>query len=1783
MLPTGSVKASIIIPCYNHGHYLKEALDSALHSDFNDYEVIVVDDGSTDEDTLSIIEELKSQLRDRQNVIFIRQENQGLAGARNNGIRAAKGEYILPLDADNRIRPHYLRKATEVLDNNPAIGVVYAYAKFIGERDGFWEFPAFDARRLLLENFVEACSVLRKSVWEDCGGYDPDMGIMGYEDWDLWIGAMEKGWKFHLLTEPLFDYRFRKDSMVAGCNQPDNHRHLIKYICTKHKNTYIKNIAYIIAEQDVKFLEYNQYASKLIKDKDAHIWNLEHHVKECDGYVKEKEKHIAMSNDIVNEAKLTDYGYFLLACRELEEPAELKREKAQAFSYRPKVSIVMPVWNVERKWLSAAIESVRGQIYDNWELCIADGGSTKRSVAEVLKEYVTLDSRIKVKLLGENKGIAGNSNEALTLATGDYVGFLDHDDELSPDALYEVVSLLNRKPEADFIYSDEDKVNEDGERYDPHFKPDWAPDTFRSNNYICHFTVISKSLVDEVGSFRPGYDGSQDYDLFLRTTEKAKCIQHIPKVLYRWRSVEGSAAGNVTAKMYAFESAKKALMNHLERTGIKGVVEDGNYLGVYRVRYQIEGTPLVSIIIPTRDKVEVLKKCMESIQNKSTYGNYEILVVDNQSTEEETFRYFRELEASDGVRILPYDQHLNYPALNNYAVSQVKGEYLLFLNNDTEVITPGWIEAMLEFAQRKDVGSVGALLYYPDDRVQDAGVVIGIGGVADHVFRGIPRGVNGYFGRHRIIQNMSAVTAACLMMRKSVFEEIGGFDAGFSHAYNDIDLCLRVRDEGYLVVYTPYAELYHCESLSRGFEDTPEKMIRDCKEAKLFFEKWRKVIKKGDPYYNPNLTLYKSAFSIKSIYEIFGEELMTGVLIRNLEEVLRQRDTHIGSIEELLRHRDAHIGNIEAIVRQRDAHIGNIEELLRHRDAHIGNIEAIVRQRDAHIGNIEELLRHRDAHIGNIEAIVRQRDAHIGNIEELLRHREARIGDLETHSRNLQETLRHRDAHIGDLETHSRNLQETLQHRDTHIGQLETNIGNLEEVLRHKDAHIGNLEADVKYKDEHIGGLIASIGEKDAYIQFIQSGHGWRLLSKYFRIRDALLPAGTRRRAIVKFFFRLPAFLRDSVLPEGSKKKSFYDRIAGSIRKRGLKGTLARSLEGIPPLKEAILNDYERSIKENEPPKESARPIEEDYSLATPFTYPLANPEPYPRVAIICHIFHEDVAIEIKRYLHNMPFPADLFISSNTTAKRNIIKRCFAGWDRGAVEVRVMENRGRDIAPKLVGFRDVYERYDYVLHLHSKRSSHASVLATWRSFLFENLIGSPDIVLSIFEAFTRHPELGIVASQHFEPVRHWINWGGNFNNAKDLAAKFGIRLSPDSAHDFPSGSMFWARSAALKPLLDIGLSFEDFPAELGQIDGTLAHAIERLYFIACERAGFTWIKVAHPQIFEHTPCIVEIDSPKALRCFMAERTVKLTGNVPLVPRKVHPVPVPCARGLVRLLQSRSLGIDLPIPSKTKVAVGIVTFNNTEDQLRRVTSSAKIALEHASIESEKSIFLLDNGASTKAMLHNEPTVSHLPHVGNIGFGAGHNRLMQAAFAQGADFYIATNPDGIFHPNAIAALVQMAKAHDDCALIEAMQFPAEHPKDYSPFTFETAWASGACLFIPRRVFECVGGFDNTFFMYCEDVDLSWRVRAAGFPVRICPRALFLHGVTNRTHNPRMLEMIFSSVAALARKWGNAEFEAWAVKELRAIGCNIPDIQPDLVPEEWRAIADFANKTTFGRPRW
>ncbi|MCC7201175.1 MAG: glycosyltransferase family 2 protein [Nitrospirae bacterium] len=554
------------------------------------------------------------------------------------------------------------------------------------------------------------------------------------------------------------------------------------------------------------------------------------------------------------------------------------RSDSQSWTYRPLVSIVTPVYNPQQYDLTKCIKSVLHQVYDNWELCLVDGGSDKPYVRKTFERFAAEDSRIKSQFLTKNLGIAGNSNAALKLATGEYVAFLDHDDMLSPSALYEVVKRLNDDRSVDFFYSDEDKVPADsGDRYSPFFKPEWSPDTFMSYNYLCHFAVIRKTIIEKAGGFREGYDGAQDYDLFLRVVQNTNRIRRIPKVLYHWRAAKGSAASELMAKPYALDAAKRAISGYLTLKGMEGEVTDGLFPTSYRVKYRIRPGRKVAFIIPTRDRVDLLKRCVNSIIGRTDYRDYEIVVVDNGSEERDAIEYLKSLTdvpsldsrlRGNDVKVLSYARPFNFSAINNFAAKSTDAEVLLFLNNDTEVISGEWLSAMLEFAQRDDVGAVGAKLYYPNDTIQHAGVFIGVRGLAAHCHKDFPRSSSGYFGRLKIIQNVSAVTAACLMVRRKVFEEVGGFEERLSHAFNDVDLCLKIREKGYHIVFTPYAELYHHDSASgasKGHEvaPTPEGQERFSREKEFMRSKWKDVLAAGDPYYNPNLTLERLDFSIK--------------------------------------------------------------------------------------------------------------------------------------------------------------------------------------------------------------------------------------------------------------------------------------------------------------------------------------------------------------------------------------------------------------------------------------------------------------------------------------------------------------------------------------------------------------------------------------------------------------------------------------------------------------------------------------------------------------------------------------------------------------------------------------------------------------------------------------------------------------------------------------------------------------------------------------------------------
>ncbi|MBU3014063.1 glycosyltransferase [Poseidonibacter lekithochrous] len=534
-----------------------------------------------------------------------------------------------------------------------------------------------------------------------------------------------------------------------------------------------------------------------------------------------------------------------------------------SFSSKPLISIIMPVYNVDEKWIDLAIKSLHNQWYKNWELCIADDKSTKEETINYLKNIN--DDKIKIKFLEKNVNISGASNAALKLANGEYIALMDNDDELTPNALYEVVKTIN-KTNADFIYSDEDKLEMDDSYSEPHFKPDFAPDMFLSQNYISHLGVIRKSLIERVGGWAVGLEGSQDYDLYLKVLEHTNNIVHIPKVLYHWRKVPGSTAAEFSDKSYAQEAGKKALENAMKRRNIQAEVFNGKYPGTYKVEYKIIDDPLVSIIIPFKDKPELLKMCIESILEKSTYKNFEIIGISNNSQEKETFDEMNRIKELDRrINFYEYNVPFNYSDINNHAVNNhAKGEYILLLNNDIEIISTNWIEEMLMHAQRKDIGCVGAKLYYPNDTIQHAGVTMGILTLAGHNFKHLDKNTPGYMGRESIIQNISAVTAACLMIKKSIYDEVKGLNQeDLKIAFNDVDFCLRVQEKGYKNIYTPYCEAYHHESISRGTEDNPEKVERFNKEVKFMQNRHKDILENGDPFYNINLTLTKENFEIK--------------------------------------------------------------------------------------------------------------------------------------------------------------------------------------------------------------------------------------------------------------------------------------------------------------------------------------------------------------------------------------------------------------------------------------------------------------------------------------------------------------------------------------------------------------------------------------------------------------------------------------------------------------------------------------------------------------------------------------------------------------------------------------------------------------------------------------------------------------------------------------------------------------------------------------------------------
>ncbi|SHK15612.1 glycosyltransferase family 2 protein [Hespellia stercorisuis] len=546
---------------------------------------------------------------------------------------------------------------------------------------------------------------------------------------------------------------------------------------------------------------------------------------------------------------------------------KLAEQREAVFDYMPKISIVVPLYKTPEKYLDEMVKSVQNQSYSNWELCLSDGSGENSSLTGKLKQYEKSDSRIKVVYGTHSMHISENTNEALKTATGDFIAFGDHDDILEPNAFYECVNAMNEDRTIDVLYTDEDKVSMNGKKhFMPHFKSDFNLDMLCSVNYICHLFMVRRDIFERVGMLNPEFDGAQDYDFVLRSVEIAKNIKHVPQILYSWRSHKNSTAENPESKRYAFEAGMRAVQAHYDRIGLKAKVSETSWNGIYRTRILLQSQPLVSIIIPNMDHTDDLDKCIQAIEQRATYKNVEYIIIENNSTKKETFDYYEKLQQENKkAKVVFWEgKEFNYSAINNYGVSHASGEYFLLLNNDTEIISKHCIEELLGYCMRPEVGAVGARLFYADDTIQHAGVLLGLGGIAGHPFVGYKKSDPGYFGRIVMSQDCTAVTAACMMVKKSVFEEVSGLNEELAVAFNDVDFCLRIRSAGYLIVYNPYATLHHYESKSRGYEDTDEKVKRFHSEMLKFSTTWAKELADGDPYYNPNLSLSRTDYMLKN-------------------------------------------------------------------------------------------------------------------------------------------------------------------------------------------------------------------------------------------------------------------------------------------------------------------------------------------------------------------------------------------------------------------------------------------------------------------------------------------------------------------------------------------------------------------------------------------------------------------------------------------------------------------------------------------------------------------------------------------------------------------------------------------------------------------------------------------------------------------------------------------------------------------------------------------------------
>lgn len=902
---TKQPKVSILIRSMDRDS-LYRALDAVALQTWPNIEIVVVA-------ACSVHRPLPATWRGRDLLFLVDGESKSRSVAANAALEAANGDYLLFLDDDDVIYPGHVSGLMAAIQHQARFHAVYSSCEaidFTAHRIGSFGEP-FQPARLYLENFMPIHSVLFSKALVENIGFDETLAV--YEDWDFWIQLSRRTDFLHVPQMSAL-YQAGGDSGVGLAPDPEVQARakealFDKWNSSTHEERTLSALAAYFQSLRQELTSKNLEIAGLQRQT-ADLKNLVSHLENrlsqsLTGQLKKviplslrpklrvlvngisrfslegtlslgtkllrilvkqgpQAAYLALRRKVIGQLRYRDW---IRAFDTLTpEDRSLIAERVTAWVNPPKISILMPVFNTSPDFLRRAIESVRGQSYPHWELCIADDASTDPNVKTLLESFVALDPRIKVTYRSSNGHISAASNTALTLATADWIALLDHDDELADNALFFFALEISKDSRVQILYSDEDKIDASGHRFDPHFKPGWNPELIRSINYVSHLGVYAKALVQAAGGFRIGYEGSQDYDLLLRCSAliQPDQIRHIPRVLYHWRAVSGSTALDSSEKSYPSRAGKKALVDFLAGDPQVSHVSDGPASTTYRVHYKVSDSPsLVTIVIPTRDRVDLLSACIDSILSRTRYRLFEILIVDNDSQLAETRAYFKEIQVRDArIKVLSYPGEFNYSAINNFAVKQAQGEFILLLNNDIEVLSEDWLTEMLSHAQRPGVGAVGAKLYYTQGAIQHAGVIIGLGGVAGHSHKLFPHDAPGYFYRLKLAQDMSAVTAACLLIRKDIFLQVGGLDeVAFKVAFNDVDLCLKVRQAGHRIIWTPYAELLHHESVSRGLEDTPEKQYRFSKEVQAMHEKWQ-TNAVADPFYSPNLTLDREDFSI---------------------------------------------------------------------------------------------------------------------------------------------------------------------------------------------------------------------------------------------------------------------------------------------------------------------------------------------------------------------------------------------------------------------------------------------------------------------------------------------------------------------------------------------------------------------------------------------------------------------------------------------------------------------------------------------------------------------------------------------------------------------------------------------------------------------------------------------------------------------------------------------------------------------------------------------------------